>query len=72
MQVNGASVRALGKCTKMVADYGQEIATYGPKKSRVMLMDVLPTGLEEELEHPIKSHISTVEQIVERCKAKTT
>ena len=37
-----------------------------------MLMEVLSTGLQEELKHPLNSHITTVEQIVECCKAKTT
>ena len=50
----------LDKRKKLVADYGQQIAAYAPKQLRVMLMEVLPTGLEEELEHPLSSHSSTV------------
>ena len=61
----------LDKWTKLVADYGQEIAMHAPKQLRVMLMEILPAGLEEELEHPLNTHIKTCEQIVEWCKAKT-
>ena len=61
----------LDKWTKLVTDYGQEIAMHASKQLRVMLMEILPTGLEEELEHPLSTHIKTCEQIVEWCKANT-
>ena len=36
-----------------------------------MLIEILPDGLEDELENPLNAHVRTHHQIIEWCKART-
>ena len=56
---------------QLVEDYGSMIALHVPEQSKTMLFAVIPEEIETELEHPLKAHIKTPDQITEYCKAKT-
>ena len=64
--------KQLDKWLTFVGDNGRDIATYAPKQLRVRLIEILPAGLEDEMEHPLKSRIVTVDHVVEWCRARTT
>ena len=57
---------------ELVEDYGRTLVAYCPEQLRTMLIEILPDGLEDELDHPMNAHIVTHMQIVEWCKARTT
>ena len=57
---------------ELVEDYGRTLVAYCPDQTRTMLIEILPDGLEDELDHPMNAHILTHVQIIEWCKARTT
>ena len=55
-----------------VTEYGQNLASHCPETLRTMLLVIIPTKREDELDHPMNHHVKTVEQIIEWCKKRTT
>ena len=62
----------LDSWSQLIDEYGQKLVMHCPEQVRTMLLEILPDGLEDELDHPLNAHIKTHEQIIEWCKARTT
>ena len=56
---------------QLVDDYGSMIAVHVPDQLKTMLFAVIPEEIEAELDHPMNAHITTCEQVIGYCKAKT-
>ena len=62
----------LDSWSQLIDEYGQKSVMHCPEQVRAMLLEILPDGLEDELDHPLNTHIKTHEQIIEWCEARTT